>query len=95
VTAPQSPVLDALGTVSGLGRPAMDSILVEVRSNLAKLNACPRHEFVGIKETALGQTKDGGWVFRDYRCSNCGGKVDSHAEHWYRRGLEHARGGAK
>jgi hypothetical protein len=95
MSSPKFPVLEALGSVSGLGRPAMDSILADVQANLAKLNACPRHDFVGIQETALRQTKDGGWVFRDYRCSNCSGKVDSHAEHWYRRGIEHAEGGAK
>lgn len=62
------------------------AILADVRANLAKLDACPRHDFVGVKETAIGPSKDGGWVYRDYVCASCGGKVDSHAERWYRRG---------
>lgn len=94
MTSRKSTVLDALGSVSGLGRPAVDSILVEVRANLAKLDACSRHEFVGVKETAIGPSKNGGWVYRDFLCANCGGKVDAHAERWYRIGLEHAKGGS-
>lgn len=86
MSAPKPNVLDVLGSASGLGRPVVDSILTEVRANLAKLDACPRHNFVGVQETAIGPSKDGGWVYRDYRCTNCGGKVDSHAERWYRRG---------
>ncbi|MGE5786458.1 MAG: hypothetical protein ACM3ZE_17815 [Myxococcales bacterium] len=95
MSAPKPNVLDALGAVSGLGRPAVDSILTEVRANLAKLDACPRHEFAGVKETAAGPAKDGSYLFRDYRCSRCGGKVDSHAARWYRLGLDHAKGGTK
>lgn len=93
MTSPKSTVLDALGTASGLGRPAVDSILGEVRANLAKLDACPGHEFVGVPEGAM-RCKDG-FVYRKFRCVHCEGTVDSHAEHWYRRGIEHAKGGAQ
>jgi len=78
------------GTVVGIDHKA---ILTEVRANLAKLDSCQRHEFVGLREGAI-RCKDG-FAFRDYRCANCGGKVDSHAERWYRRGIEHGKGGAR
>lgn len=91
--ASASGVLDALGAVSGLGRPAVDSILVEVRANLAKLDACHRHDFVGVADGAI-KCKDG-LAYQRYRCTNCGGKVDAHAARWYRLGLEHAKGGAQ
>lgn len=82
--------LDVLGAVSGLGRPAVDSILAEVRANNAKLDACPRHDFVGVADGAI-KCKDG-LAYQRYRCTNCGGKVDSSAARWYRLGLEHGSG---
>lgn len=83
-------VLDVLGEVSGLGRPTVNSILAEVRANMAKLDACPRHVFVGVFESAI-KCKDG-LAFQRYLCTRCGGSVDSSAARWYRLGLEHGSG---
>jgi hypothetical protein len=79
-------VLGAIGKSVGVDHKA---IMVDVRANLAKLNACPRHDFQGIQDTSLGTLGDGSKWFRDYRCTRCGGKVDSHGYHWYQRGVEH------
>jgi hypothetical protein len=81
--------IDALGSISGLDRKSMDSILTDVRANLAKLDACTRHEFVGVPECSV-KCKDG-VLYRNFRCVNCGGTVDFHTEHWYRLGIEHGR----
>lgn len=62
-------------------------ILAEVRENLAKLAGCALHDFHGVPERAM-QCKDG-LLYRDYRCSVCGGKVSASDYRWYQRGLEH------
>jgi hypothetical protein len=67
-----------------------DEILAAVRANLARLASCSLHDFHGVPEGAM-PCKDG-FVYRDYRCSKCGGKISSSDHRWYVRGLEH--GGA-
>lgn len=69
------------------------AIAAEVRANLATLDACSLHEFVGLPEGAM-QCKDG-LLYRKFRCSKCGGTCDSHALRWYELGLKHAKGGAQ
>jgi len=58
----------------------------EVRANGLKLDACTLHAFglIGfLDQPPLG---------RRYRCSRCGGEVDSQARNWYDLGLKHGRG---
>jgi hypothetical protein len=58
-------------------------VLAEVRANLKILEACPGpHDFQKIDD---GKTFGAKW-----RCSKCGGVVDSSAAAWYTRGLAHA-----
>lgn len=56
-------------------------LLAEVRSNLAKLNSCPAHDFHpdGPKRVLLQR----------YRCTQCHGTVDAHAFRWYSLGMAH------
>jgi hypothetical protein len=63
------------------------AILADVRANIAKLHGCEHHDFHGIPERAM-PCKDG-LLYRDYRCSRCGGKVSASDYRWYQRGLEH------
>lgn len=57
------------------------AILVEVKANMAKLESCPRHDF----------QRNENKLFSKFRCSVCGGTVDSITVHWYKKGLEHAK----
>ncbi|MDO6355294.1 hypothetical protein Q3V94_09500 [Caloramator sp. CAR-1] len=54
-----------------------------VIENQNKLKSCSRHDFsIDITaDRALGKR---------YRCSNCGGEVDSIEKYWYEKGLEHS-----
>lgn len=69
-----------------------DQILREVRENAARLRSCPKHDFVGMPSEVLATCKDGGQLFRRFKCTRCGGTVDSHGHHWYEQGRAH--GGA-
>lgn len=60
------------------------AILAEVRVNHAKLDACSRHDFVGMPDGAI--RCNNGILYRKYRCTRCDGRVDSHAADWYRLG---------
>jgi hypothetical protein len=56
-------------------------IILQVRDNLAKLEACPRHEFNhGLAETRFKST-----------CRACGGVMDLTMARQYERGLEHGK----
>ena len=54
----------------------------KVKANCRALEACDRHEFklIGNIDQSLR---------RRYRCSRCGGEIDSHAYHWYELGVRH------
>lgn len=56
-------------------------LLADVRANVARLNACPRHDF-----QPTGPTRP---LMQRYACTACGGQIDSLAFHWYTRGLAH------
>lgn len=67
------------------------ALAAEVKVNLSKLDTCQRHEFEGDPGSVMATLKDGSPWFRRYRCTRCGGSVDSHAYHWYQLGLRHAK----
>ncbi len=77
---------DALARASGLSKDAMKGVLAQVRANQAKLNACAAHAFEPL---------DADRLLTRYRCTRCEGEVDSHAAHWYARGIAHTREAAK
>lgn len=58
----------------------------EVKANHAALNACGGHVF----EPSEFYDKESRRVPRTYKCTKCGGTVDSVRVHWYKLGLEHA-----
>lgn len=70
--------LEVLGEMSGISRDTMTTLLEQVQANHARLNGCPRHDFEPIAPLAL--------VGQKYRCTHCGGEVDSHAWYWHQRG---------
>lgn len=91
MTEPKHNVLDVLGKVSGIKRPEMDEIIQKVRANSKTLESCTGHNFVGIPGQELGTCKDGATIYRRFRCTNCRGEADSHAVHWYNKGIEHGK----
>jgi hypothetical protein len=78
--------LDTLSGMTGLTKADMQGILANVRANLARLDTCAVHRFEAIEPDR---------VMSRYRCTHCKGEVDSHAAHWYARGMAHANGRAK
>lgn len=75
---------DSVNTISGLtGLPRSEllGIWAEVKANHARLDACPRHNFVQDKSGQMGSR----WT-----CAACGGWVSASDALWYQRGLEHA-----
>jgi hypothetical protein len=76
----------ALSQLSGMTESKVADIARQARENVAKLTACPLHTFEPTGPVQPLRTR--------YRCTACGGEVDSHAHHWYMRGREHERGRA-
>lgn len=62
----------------------LDPLWQKVRENHAKLDGCLAHLF---EPERPGQPQIGG----RFVCSRCGGSVDSHAKHWYEKGMADAR----
>ncbi len=82
---PKKPnVLDALGAMSGLGRPELEKLWAQAQENGRKLAQCPGpHDFVAFEDRPLTSR---------YRCTICGGEVSASDRMWYERGLRHGRG---
>lgn len=74
-----------LADLVGIPRADMNKMWEEVVKNHATLDACPRHDF----SVDLDPGKSLG---KHWRCTNCGGRVDSIAKLWYESGVEHTRG---
>lgn len=74
--------VDRLAGLTGVPRPELLSIWAGVQANHARLDGCPRHDFVQDEPGRLGSR----WT-----CAACGGSVSASDALWYRRGLEHAR----
>lgn len=73
--------LDTLGQSVGLRRETLFEIWGSVKANSALLEKCTKHDFLAENPSEFGSK----WV-----CSACGGKVDSVAAGWYKKGLLHA-----
>jgi hypothetical protein len=64
-------------------RKLVDEVFASVKHNHATLASCQGpHDFVRVEPDKL---------FSKYRCSLCGGVVDTVAEGWYQKGLAHGR----
>lgn len=78
--------LDSISSATGIDREVMLALWAEVKANHAKLEACPRHDFIAMEPDP--RRLSGKW-----RCASCGGEVEASAARWYRLGLEHAGAG--
>jgi len=74
--------IDAISRVTGLSKPVMDEIWKQVKANQALLEVCKGHDF------SLPFEKRGQFTVK-WKCSKCGGTVDSQAKRWYELGLKH------
>lgn len=74
--------VDAISKFTGLSKPVMDEIWQKVKANLALLATCKGHDF------SLPFEKRGQMVVK-WKCSKCGGTVDTFAKKWYEQGLKH------
>lgn len=69
-------------------------IMELVKENHARLCSCHLHEFVEISEGDLdysGIKYESRILGKKYKCTNCGGEVDSMTKHWYDKGVEHGK----
>lgn len=71
--------INILSSLSGLSRKDIKEIAIKVIENNKILNACSTHNFTLIEK-------------RKWKCSNCGGVVDTTKKIWYEKGLKHAEG---
>lgn len=62
----------------------VDEIWKQVVENHVKLASCEQHEFTIdlFPDRPVGKR---------WKCTHCGGEVDSNSKDWYERGLEHGR----
>lgn len=73
--------LDTLSAATGLTRSTMLELAAQVKANVARLNACPWHDFepVSGSKVVFGQPAK-------YRCRQCAGEIDRHAFYWHEQG---------
>lgn len=74
--------IKVMSELTGLSRETVLDIAAGVRANIAKLSACSLHTFEPIAPAQPLRTR--------YRCTSCGGEIDSSAYRWYQLGRAHA-----
>jgi hypothetical protein len=73
----------ALSEISGIPEAGIKAIWEKVKANHAKLDSCEGpHQF---EESSRPGSPDG----HKYRCTRCGGELDSINTDWYNQGLKH------
>ena len=68
-----------------LSKEEVQKIFGEVRANRALLDAC------AAPHTFLPHEKYVGGLVRSFKCSKCGGIVETLHKHWYEMGLKHGK----
>lgn len=63
----------------------LKEIMEEVKENHRKLDSCSRHLF---NEDLTPERR----LNKQWKCSNCGGYINSSEKLWYEKGLCHAKG---
>lgn len=76
-------VFDALSEVSGISKNEVMGIYETVKANQLKLSECKLHDFSidVVPHTNINKT---------WKCTNCGGKVNSSAKLWYETAMQHS-----
>lgn len=74
--------IDVISRVTGLSKETMQDIWTQVRANRKLLDECKGHDF------SLPFDKRGEMVVK-WKCSKCGGTVDTSDKRWYEAGLKH------
>jgi hypothetical protein len=76
--------IDTLSRATGLSKGTMEEIWLQVKANHKKLESCSGHDF-SLPERKTRQ------LVMTWRCSRCGGIVESSAKRWYELGLKHGK----
>jgi hypothetical protein len=83
-----------VGEQLGIKREVTDQILIDIRDNNAKLEACPRHDFSICIDRRTKHPLENPTPAQTFgcrlQCSKCCGHVDSLAKNWYQKGLNHS-----
>jgi len=86
---------DQISEVTGVKPDLFDSILVEVKANMALLETCQRHDFSIVIDRRTKQPIENPAPSQrfgaKFKCTRCGGIVDGSARIWYDRGLNDAK----
>ncbi len=69
-----------------ISREEADQLFREVKANHARLDAC-----AGPHDFQVNEMYPHGKLVRNYKCSKCGGIVETLHKNWYERGLAHGR----
>ena len=79
--------LDTLSAATGLSRQTMLELAAQAKANVARLNACPWHDFEPVPgaKVVFGQPDR-------FRCQRCGGEIDRHAFYWHEQGRRGSAG---
>lgn len=70
-------------------RKGEDNLLVQIKRNRERLDACSCHEFEPDPEW---HRRPGSLLRSKVRCRHCGGEMESGEAHTYLRGLAHGSG---
>ena len=69
----------ALARISELSKEEIRGMILEIKKNNKLLDSCSFHNFDTF---IIDKTK--------WKCSNCGGIVDTSHKRWYEKGIAHA-----
>jgi hypothetical protein len=71
-------------------REAIMTLLDEVKANIAFLDNCDTpHDFAPHEK--YNPDDPDSQLYRNYRCSKCGGTLATMEAHWYKQGLKDAK----
>ena len=93
-----STIVQQLEEITGQKPGTVDKIFQQVKANSAKLDSCAGPHVFSVplerrtKEPVTGTLTPAQRFGCHWRCSQCGGQVDSITKLWYEKGLKHGQG---
>lgn len=87
-------VKETLSELTGVKPSEIDSILLEIKANTAKMESCPLHDFSIVLDRHTKQPLENPSPVQrfgaKFKCVRCGGVVDGLARIWYEKGVSDA-----
>lgn len=82
----QIPFFKEMEKITGIPEERQIEIFEQVRQNRETLKSCDFHDFsIDLEPKSIFKKK--------FKCTRCGGIVDSNEKDWYECGLKHGRKG--